>query len=112
MVLRLERLIVKPYKRKDFLQKSDEDSLILRTILEHRWGYGVVMPLIAAAYGVFVIYEKHAIISGRWYVRSKSVYGEGTVCHGISCLFIALFLHFGNFWRSFSRFERLGQIGV
>lgn len=105
---------MKGYKQKDFLQKPDDDgdASIRKETIQHMCGMGVLMPILTAACSVFVIYEKHAVLSRRWFQQDRFVDGEAAVWYGISWLFVALFLHFANFWGCFPRFLRLARIGM
>ncbi len=61
-----------------------------------KWIGGVIAPLPLAAWGLYWIITRHAVLRGRG--GPTVLEGGGAVAAGLTVLFLALCLHFHYFW--------------
>ena len=61
----------------------------------HKWGLGVVLPLIVAGFGFFAVLMRHAVVEDN---ARLELHGLNAVALGVAVMSAAFFLHCHYFW--------------
>lgn len=75
-----------------------------------KWGLGVVVPSLIAAYGLSRVILRHAVLYGRR-GTSMPLSGWDAVVFGIAIIGAALFMHAHFFWSNSNRLAEYADLG-
>ena len=75
-----------------------------------KWGLGVVVPSLIAAYGLSRVILRHAVLYGRR-GASMPLSGWDAIVFGIAILGAALFMHAHYFWSNSNRLAEYADLG-